>query len=236
MSSILYIVSTPIGNYDDITLRALNVLKEVKFVICEEYKEGNRLLRYYGIDKPLEALNEHNEVKDAEAVIERMQDGAEAALISDAGTPVFADPGARLVHLALEHGIRVVPVPGASSLLSALVVSDFDINSFYYAGFLPRRRDDRMRALKELAASKKVSVIMETPYRFKPLIEDCLFAFGMERRAVAAVDLTMRTEKVIRGKLCEIDREFKKTPFKAEFVLIIDAPKSKNLNRKTENN
>ncbi len=145
LSSSLYIVSTPIGNYDDITLRALNVLKEVDFIICEEYKEGNRLLRYYGIDKPLEALNEHNEAKDAEATVERIRDGADAALISDAGTPVFADPGARLVHLALKRGVRVVPVPGASSLLAALVVSDFDINSFYYAGFLPRRRDERMK-------------------------------------------------------------------------------------------
>ncbi len=225
MSSTLYIVSTPIGNYDDITLRALNVLKEVDFIICEEYKEGNRLLRYYGIDKPLEALNEHNEAKDAEVTVERIRDGAEAALISDAGTPVFADPGARLVHLALKHGVKVIPVPGTSSILAALVVSDFDINSFYYAGFLPRRRDERMRVLNELAASKNISVIMETPYRFKPLMEDCLVTFGRERRAVVAVDLTMQTEKIIRGKLGEIDREFKKTPFKAEFVLIIDAPK-----------
>ncbi len=224
MSSTLYIVSTPIGNYDDITLRALNVLKEVDLIICEEYKEGSRLLRYFGIDKPLEALNEHNEAKDAEATVERIRAGAEAALISDAGTPVFADPGARLVHLALKHGVKVVPVPGASSILAALVVSDFDISSFYYAGFLPRRRDERTRVLKELAASKNISVIMETPYRFKPLIEDCLFTFGRERRAVAAVNLTMQTEKILRGKLCEIDKEFKKTPFKAEFVLIIDAP------------
>lgn len=218
-------MSTPIGNYDDITLRALNVLKGVDFIICEEFKIGNRLLRYYGFDRPLEALNEHNETTDAEATVKRIRDGADAALISDAGTPVFADPGAKLIHLALKQGVRVVPVPGASSILAALVVSDFDIGSFHYAGFLPRKRDERKRMLNNLAALKTTSVIMETPYRFKPLIADCIIAFGRDRRAVVAVDLTMPTEKIIRGKLGEIDREFKNAPFKAEFVLVVDAPK-----------
>ena len=224
MSSTLYIVSTPIGNYDDISLRALTILKQVDFIICEEFKEGNRLLRFYGIDKPLEALNEHNESRDAEAVVERIKDGANAALISDAGTPVFADPGAKLIHVALKHGVKVVPVPGAASILAALVVSDFDISSFHYAGFLPRRKEDRLSTLRELVSVKTVSVIMETPYRFKPLIEDCLATFGKDRRAVVAVDLTMETEKIIRGRLVDIEREFLKAPFKAEFVLVIDAP------------
>jgi 16S rRNA (cytidine1402-2'-O)-methyltransferase len=224
LSSTLYIVSTPIGNYADISLRALDVLKQVDFVICEEFKEGNRLLRHYGIDKPLEALNEHNEAKDAEAAIGRIKDGANAALISDAGTPVFADPGAKLIHLAIKYGVKVVPVPGASSMLAALVVSDFNIDTFYYAGFLPRKKEDRAKRLKELSAMKSVCVIMETPYRFKPLIEDCVAAFGKDRRAVVGVDLTMETEKIIRGKLGYVQTEFEKTPFKAEFVLILDAP------------
>ena len=226
MSSTLYIVSTPIGNYDDISLRALSILKEVDFIICEEFKEGNKLLRYYGFDKPLEALNEHNEARDAEVTLERIRNGADAALISDAGTPVFADPGARLIHLALKQGIKVVPVPGASSILAALVVSDFDINTFYYAGFLPRKKEERLQALRNLASMKTVSVIMETPYRFRPLIEDCLAAFGRDRRAIVAVDLTMQTEKVIRGKLGEIEKSFQTNPFKAEFVLVIDAPRN----------
>lgn len=224
MNSTLYIVSTPIGNFDDISLRALAVLKQVDFIICEEFKEGYRLLRYYGIDKPLEALNEHNEARDSVAAVERIRDGANAALVSDAGTPIFADPGAKLVHAALKEGVRVVPVPGASSILSALVVSDFDINTFYYAGFLPRKREERLKRLRELAAVKTVSVIMETPYRFGPLIEDCLGMFGKERRAIVAVDLTMETEKIIRGRLGEIEKEFRRSPFKTEFVLVIDAP------------
>jgi 16S rRNA (cytidine1402-2'-O)-methyltransferase len=227
LTSTLYIVSTPIGNYDDISLRALSVLKQVDFIICEEFKEGYRLLRYYGIDKPLEALNEHNEAQDSVATVERIRDGASAALISDAGTPVFADPGAKLVHAALKHGVKVVPVPGASSVLSALVVSDFDISSFHYAGFLPRKKEERLNRLRWLSTMKCVSVIMEAPYRFKPLIEDCLMAFGRDRRAVAAVDLTMETEKIIRGRLGDIEMEFRKTPFKAEFVLVIDAPGKK---------
>ncbi len=225
MSSTLYIVSTPIGNYDDITLRALNVLKEVDFIICEEFKEGNRLLRYYGLDKPLEALNEHNEARDAEVTVDRIRSGADAALISDAGTPVFADPGAKLVHAALKKGVKVVPVPGASSILSALVVCDFDIGSFHYAGFLPRKKDERVQALNRLSSLGCVCVIMEAPYRFKPLIEDCLAAFGHNRRAVVAVDMTTPKEKVIRGTLGEINKNFAVAPFKAEFVMVIDGPK-----------
>ncbi len=224
MKSTLYIVSTPIGNYDDISLRALAVLKQVDFIICEEFKEGYKLLRYYGIEKSLETLNEHNEAKDAEATVERIKEGAAVALISDAGTPVFADPGAKLVRAALKHGVKVVPIPGASSILAALVVSDFNIDSFHYVGFLPRKREERLAKLKNLSTMKTVSVIMETPYRFRPLIEDCLMMFGKDRRAVVAVDLTMETEKVIRGRLGEIEKEFRKAPFKAEFVLIIDAP------------
>jgi len=225
LSSTLYIVSTPIGNYDDITLRALNVLKGVDFIICEEFKEGNRLLRYYGIDKPLEALNEHNEANDAEATVDRIKGGADAALTSDAGTPIFADPGAKLIHLALKKGVKVVPVPGASSLLAALVVSDFDIGSFFYAGFLPRKREERQEALRMICALGHVAVIMEAPYRFKALLEDCLATFGSERRAVVAVDLTMPSEKIIRGSLRDIDREYGKNPFKAEFVLVVDGSK-----------
>ena len=224
MSSTLYLVSTPIGNYDDITLRALNVLKGVDFIICEEFKTGNRLMKYYGFDKPLEALNEHNEARDAEVTVDRIRAGADAALISDAGTPVFADPGAKLVHAALKKGVKVVPVPGASSILSALVVSDFNINSFHYAGFLPRKRDERVRALNRLAALQCVCVIMEAPYRFKPLIEDCLASFGRNRRAVVAVDMTMPAEQVIRGTLGDISKKFDEAPFKAEFVMILDAP------------
>lgn len=225
MSSTLYLVSTPIGNYDDITLRALNVLKSVDFIVCEEFKMGNRLLKYYGVDKPLEALNEHNEASDAEVTVNRIKDGADAALISDAGTPVFADPGAKLVHSALGKGIKVVPVPGASSLMSALVVSDFDINVFHYAGFLPRKRGERIRELNRLSSMECVCVVMEAPYRFKPLIEDCLVSFGKNRRAVVAVDMTMPSEHFIRGTLGEISRKFHDAPFKAEFVMVIDAPK-----------
>ncbi len=225
MSSTLYLVSTPIGNYDDITLRALNVLKGVDFIICEEFKMGNRLMRYYGFDKPLEALNEHNEREDADSTVDRIKAGADAALISDAGTPVFADPGARLVHSALKKGVRVVPVPGPSSILASLVVCDFDISTFHYAGFLPRRRNERMRELNRLSSLNSVCVIMEAPYRFKPLIEDCLAAFGRNRKAVAAVDMTMPTERVIRGTLGEINNKFKESPFKAEFVMIVDAAK-----------
>ncbi len=220
----MFLVSTPIGNYGDITLRALETLKSVDFIICEEFSLGNRLLRYYGFEKPLEALNEHNEERDAEMAIARIRDGADAALISDAGTPVFADPGAKLVHLALKEGVKIVPIPGASSVLAALVVSDFDINSFHYAGFLPRKKEERRKKLSELTGVREVCAIMEAPYRFKPLVEDCIAAFGGARRAMVAIDLTMPTEHILRGSLDEIYRKFNDAPFKAEFVLVVDAP------------
>ncbi|MDP4192886.1 MAG: SAM-dependent methyltransferase, partial [Bacteroidota bacterium] len=136
MDSKLYLVSTPIGNYDDITLRALNILKSVDFIICEEFKEARRLLAHYQIEKELVSLNEHNEHEEADGILLRMVGGESAALISDCGTPLFSDPGHLLVEICISQKIEVVPVPGANSLLPALTGSGLDFEKFYYYGWL----------------------------------------------------------------------------------------------------
>ena len=150
-SSKLYVVATPIGNPDDITLRALKVLKEADFVICEEFKVGSRLLKFYDIKKPLELLNEHNEPEKTRELIQRLlMNGEKAVLISDAGTPLFADPGSNLVRECHQNGIPVKPVPGASSLMAALMAAGLKTDKFLYYGFLPANKEERRKELKQL--------------------------------------------------------------------------------------
>ncbi|MCX7610920.1 MAG: SAM-dependent methyltransferase, partial [Ignavibacterium sp.] len=169
---ILYIVSTPIGNYDDLTIRALNVLKDSDFIICEEYKEAIRLLNHFNIKKELFSVNEHNEKEASEELISKIKQSKSVALISDCGTPIFSDPGAYLVNLAIQNDIKVVPVPGASSILAALVGSGLNLDKFHYYGWLSPKKEIRRKQLQELKVRKYTTVIMDTPYRLKTLLED----------------------------------------------------------------
>ncbi|MCW8822581.1 MAG: SAM-dependent methyltransferase, partial [Ignavibacteriaceae bacterium] len=150
MKKTLYIVSVPIGNYDDITLRALNVLRKADFIICEEYREARRLLSKYKIEKKLVELNEHNEEKASDEILQMILNGKSAALISDCGTPLFSDPGHLLVDLAIQNKIDVIPIPGVSSLLAALVGSGLDFEKFYYYGWLSPKKDIRRKQLLDL--------------------------------------------------------------------------------------
>ena len=170
MRNKLYIVSVPIGNYDDITLRALKVLKDVDLVICEEIKPARRLLAHYEITKEFFPLNEHNESELATEAIEEILSGKNAALISDAGTPLFSDPGTVLVSQAIAKGIEVVPIPGASSLLTALVGSGFDLNNFYYYGWLSPKKEIRRNQLQKLKSQRELIILLETPYRLKTVL------------------------------------------------------------------
>src|SRR5512138_3731247 len=175
----LYIVATPIGNPRDITLRALDVLQEVDAVICEEYREGSTLLKRLGIQKDIIEVNEHNETTQAPLVVERLLlQQHSLALISDCGTPVFADPGATLIKLLVEQGIPVVPVPGASSLMATLSVLDVKLDRFIYAGFLPRDRGERKKALKHLRSTRFPIILMDAPYRLTALLADLEEAYG----------------------------------------------------------
>ena len=217
----LYIVSTPIGNYEDITLRALRILKECDFIICEEFKEARRLLSNYKIQKELFSINEHNENENANELILKLLEGKTAALISDCGTPLFSDPGHLLVELALQNKIDIVPVPGASSLLTALVGSGLDFEKFYYYGWLSPKKDIRRKQLYDLRKIKDTIVILDTPYRLQSLLEDVAKIIGENVSVVLAYELTKENEKFYRGTALQVFNIAKKEKLKGEFVLMI---------------
>ena len=221
MKKTLFIVSTPIGNYEDITLRALIVLRKVDFIICEEFKEGRRLLSRYKIEKKLIELNEHNEEEASDEILQMMLDGKSAALISDCGTPLFSDPGHLLVDLAIQNKVEVIPVPGASSLLAALVGSGLDFEKFYYYGWLSPKKDIRRKQLLDLKRRKETILLMDTPYRLKTLMEDVVKILGSNIPCVLAFELTKEREKFYRGNAGNILNHVEKENLKGEFVLII---------------
>ena len=222
MKKSLYLVSTPIGNYEDITLRALKVLKEVDFIICEEFKEARRLLSKYKIEKHLVELNEHNENEVSDEILMMLIEGKSAALISDCGTPLFSDPGHLLVDLAIQNKIDVVPVPGASSLLAALIGSGMDFEKFYYYGWLSPKKDVRRKQLLDLKRIKQTIVLMDTPYRLKSLMEDIVKILGANIPCVLAFELTKEREKFYRGNAGNILACVEKENLKGEFVVILN--------------
>ena len=220
MKAKLYLVSTPIGNYEDITLRALRILKECDFIICEEFKEARRLLSHYKIEKEFFSVNEHNENENANELILKLLEGKSAALISDCGTPLFSDPGHLIVDLALQNRIEVIPVPGVSSLLTALVGSGLDFEKFYYYGWLSPKKDVRRKQLLDLRKRRETIVLMDTPYRLKTLMEDVVKLLGSNIPCVLAFELTKEEEKFYRGNAGNILSIVEKENLKGEFVLI----------------
>ncbi|MEN3038267.1 MAG: 16S rRNA (cytidine(1402)-2'-O)-methyltransferase [Candidatus Kryptonium sp.] len=218
----LYLVATPIGNPEDITLRALRVLKEVDLIVCEEVKEGRKILANYQIEpKELDTLNEHNEASKVDKIINDLNSGKNVALISDAGTPVFSDPGSLLVRKAIREGIKIVPIPGASALLLALIVSGFNIEKFIYYGWLSQKRERRREELRKLKGEQRTVVIFETPYRVIPVLEDIGAVLGVERKICVAYNLTMPDEEIIRGNVIEVMNYFTEKKKKGECVIVI---------------
>ncbi len=226
MKGKLYLVATPIGNYEDITLRALNILKSVDFIICEEFKEARRLLSHFQINKELFSLNEHNEKDNADEILFKIIEGKSAAIISDCGTPLFSDPGHLLVGLCISQNIDVVPVPGANSLLPALTASGFDIEKFYYYGWLSPKKDVRKQQLIKLKSINEVIILMDTPYRLKSLLEDVVKIFGKNIPIVLGYQLTMHNEKFFRGYAFEILKIAEEKKLKGEFVLLLNNRKN----------
>jgi len=228
MTGILYLVATPIGNYDDITFRALRILKEVDVVIYEERKEGQRLLSHYGIpEKVVESLNEHNEAAASFHILDHLKQGKNVALISDAGTPVFSDPGQILVRKAIDSDIKIVPIPGTSSLLPALTVCGFPIDRFLFYGFLSPKSNRRITELRMLRNEQRTMAFMDTPYRLVPLLKDLAGIFGDERRVCVAFNLTMPDERIFRGTALDLYRQFDKKELKGEFVVVVEGSGSK---------
>jgi 16S rRNA (cytidine1402-2'-O)-methyltransferase len=228
----LYIVSTPIGNYKDITLRALEVLREVDFIVCEEYKEARRLLSNFDIEKEMISLNEHNENETAPIVVQKILEGKKAALISDCGTPLFSDPGHYLVDLCIANKIDLIPLPGASSLMPALVASGLDIEKFLYYGWLSPKTDIRKQVLKKLTNENRLIIILDTPYRLRKLLGEVSNIFGEKQKVVLAYKITMQEEQYFRGAIKDVSNIAEQKKLKGEFVLLVDNRKGKNfLNR-----
>lgn len=222
MAGTLFLVAIPIGNYDDITIRALNTLKSADVVVCEERNEGLRLLRHYGIEKPIETLNEHNESASASILIDLLKEDKSIALISDAGTPVFSDPGRLLVEKAIRNNIKIVPIPGASSLLPALIVSGFPIKEFVFAGFLSPKKERRLTELRNFKKEQRTIVFMDTPYRLIQLMRDMAEVFGETRRVCVAFDLTLPAEEIFHGTAPKLYQKFQKEERKGEFVVVLE--------------
>ncbi len=224
----LYIIATDIGNPADISIRALALLSKVDLVICEERRVGDSVLKRYGISKPLELLNEHNETKQTKILIERLISGnLRAALITDNGTPLFADPGSKLVNNCHYYKIPVIPVPGASSLMAALMIAGREKQSFYFHGFLPANKEDRVMELKELKLKNDLDILfLETPYRLEPFLRDLLMVLGKERQGIIAYKLTHPDEQVLCGNLEDLIKMTTELP-KGEFVFVLLAQKKR---------
>jgi 16S rRNA (cytidine1402-2'-O)-methyltransferase len=216
----LYIISTPIGNFKDITLRALNMLEKADAVICEEFREASTLLKKIGIaDKQLLQLNEHNEIEVAEELVMQLINGQTLALISDAGTPAFADPGTTLIRRCMELHIPVEAIPGPSSLMAAISLSPYPLDEFFFAGFLPRKEDQRRNKFNLLKRLNTSIVLMDTPYRLGKLLDEVKEFFGAGKLITLAIDLTQKSESVIHGPVQEVIK--KANSRKGEFILIL---------------
>ena len=220
-SGTLFVVSTPIGNMGDFSFRAVEVLKDVAAVLAEDTRHSRHLLDRYEIATPLVPYHEHNEAKATPRLVARLQGGEHLALISDAGTPLLSDPGARLVRAAVEAGIRVSAIPGASALLAALVASGLDLDRFTFYGFLPRKGDDRRSTLAEIAALRHAAVIYEAPSRVGDTLAELATAGAGERATVVARELTKQYEELRRGTVDALAAYYLGAPPRGEVVILI---------------
>ncbi|HEX5886708.1 MAG TPA: 16S rRNA (cytidine(1402)-2'-O)-methyltransferase, partial [Pyrinomonadaceae bacterium] len=203
MPGTLYLVATPIGNLADITHRALQVLKDVDLIACEDTRHTRKLLQHYGINTKTISYHEHNEQQRAAELIEQLKQGKDIAVVSDAGTPSISDPGFRLVRAAIENEVAVVPVPGPSALISALIAAGLPTDEFFFAGFLPARSHARRARLGQLRSVPGTLIFYEAPHRLATTLTDALEILG-ERDAVVARELTKLHEEIRRGRLSEL--------------------------------
>lgn len=222
MAGTLYLVSTPIGNLEDITHRAVRLLGEVELIACEDTRHTRKLLNHYGINTRTISYHEHNERERAAELLSLIESGADVAIVSDAGTPGISDPGFRIARHAIESGVRVVPVPGPSALVAALVASGLPTDEFFFGGFLPSRSGARRARLTELRSFPATLIFYEGPHRIAATLKDAHEILG-EREAVVARELTKMHEEVARGRLSELAERFSSPEnARGEMVLIID--------------
>ncbi len=218
----LYIIGTPIGNLDDITLRALRVLKEVDLIACEDTRQTQKLLHHYGISTPTISYHEHNEMTRAAELIVKLEEGARIGLVSDAGMPGISDPGYRLITLAIRHQVPVIPVPGASAFVAALAASGLPTDSFRFGGFLPHKRGERRDALEAIRNSPRTQIFYETPHRVLEALEDVVAILGASRHVVIAREVTKVHEEFLRGRADEVLEALRqRSEIKGEITLLI---------------
>jgi len=218
----LYLVATPIGNLQDITLRAVRVLKEVDVIACEDTRQTQKLLNHYGITTRTISYHEHNEMTRSAELVKEMQEGASVALVTDAGMPGISDPGFRLISLTIRHHLPVVPIPGASAFLAALVASGLPTDSFRFSGFLPAKRGERRAALEGIRTSPRTQVFYETPHRIVEALADVCEVLGNARHVVIAREVTKLHEEFLRGRAGEVLETLKlRDGVKGEITLLI---------------
>ncbi len=218
----LYLVGTPIGNLEDITLRAVRVMKEVDVIACEDTRQTQKLLNHYAITTRTTSYHEHNEMTRSAELVKEMQEGASVALVTDAGMPGISDPGYRLIALAIRHHLPVVPIPGASAFLAALVASGLPTDSFRFSGFLPAKRGERRAALEAVKNSPRTQVFYEAPHRVVEALDDVCEVLGSARHVVVAREVTKLHEEFLRGRAGEVLENLKaREAVKGEITLLI---------------
>ena len=217
---ILYICGTPIGNLEDITIRSLRILKEVKLIAAEDTRHTKKLLSHYQINTKVTSYHEYNKFKKAAYLLEILKNGQDIALVSDAGMPGISDPGYVLINLALNNNIKIIPIPGVSALITAVVVSGLPTDKFVFEGFLPRKIKERKRYFKRLEEEERTIIFYETPHRLKRALKDMLEILG-DRKIVIARELTKKYEEIIRGKLKRVLSEINIKEIKGEITLVV---------------
>jgi 16S rRNA (cytidine1402-2'-O)-methyltransferase len=228
--SALYLVATPIGNLEDITLRALRVLKEVDLIACEDTRQTQKLLTHYGIQTRMVSYHEHNEMTKAAELVVNLETGAKIALVTDAGMPGISDPGFRLIALAIRHHVPVVPIPGASAFLAALVASGLPTDSFRFSGFLPAKSGQRRKLLESVRESPRTQVFYEAPHRLLETLADVVEVLGEDRHVVVAREVTKIHEEFLRGRAVEVLERLKgRGDVKGEITLLIAKAESREL-------
>ena len=221
-SGILYIVATPIGNLEDITLRAVRILKEVDAIAAEDTRHTQKLLTKFDIHTPLTSYHDHNKEEKAPVLVARLLEGKNVALVSDAGTPGISDPGYFLINLAIDQKIAVVPIPGATAAIAALSVSGLPTDRFVFEGFLPSKHTARLKRLEELTKEERTLIFYEAPHRILQTLDDMQTVLG-DRKTVLTRELTKIHEQVIRGSLTEVKKRLEAGSMKGEFTIIIQA-------------
>jgi 16S rRNA (cytidine1402-2'-O)-methyltransferase len=221
-SGTLYIVSTPIGNLEDITLRAVRILKEVDAIAAEDTRHTQKLLSKFDIHTPLTSYHDHNKEEKAPVLVARLLEGKNIALVSDAGTPGISDPGYFLINLAIDQKISVVPIPGVTAAIAALSVSGLPTDRFVFEGFLPNKHTARLKRLEELSKEERTLIFYEAPHRILQTLDDMQTVLG-DRKTVLTRELTKVHEQVIRGSLREVKKQLEAGSMKGEFTIIIQA-------------